>query len=157
MKTLTRKEFLLQGLFWSGMFIFLFSFLERSKPTQSDDTLKPVKLTRPETLALNTITAYPAYQIWLIRSAKGFYALRSSCTHMGCAPELRGSNFHCPCHHSAFDLEGLRLSGPALRALERYRLFWNSQGEIMLDRSVVYHHEKGEWTLPGAFLPFTST
>ncbi len=124
---------------------------------KTQDTHRAVKLIRPETMAINSIYPYPAYQIWLIRSAEGFYALRSSCTHLGCAPELRHTVFQCPCHNSIFDLKGRRLSGPALRALERYRLFWNNKGEIMLDRSVVYREEKGEWALPGALLPFQSS
>ena len=40
-------------------------------------------------------------------------ALRSTCPHAGCGVNFRSGerDFYCPCHHSAFDLDGIRLGG----------------------------------------------
>jgi len=157
-KTLTRRDFLWQGLFWAGLWASLLSVLRYLQIPSRHSEIKPVSLLFPAAMELNTVQAFPAYQIWLVRSPEGFYALRSICTHMGCLPDWKpqAQEFHCPCHHSVFDLRGLRQRGPALRALERHRLFWGPQGEIMLDRSVIYRHELEGWAQPGALLPFQS-
>ena len=47
-------------------------------------------------------------------------ALLASCTHQGCQPEPVGDRLVCPCHGSAFTLDGEVVNGPAERALVRY-------------------------------------
>jgi menaquinol-cytochrome c reductase iron-sulfur subunit len=44
------------------------------------------------------------------------------CTHLGCAYRWRAERqaFFCPCHGSAFDLEGKVIAGPASRPLDRF-------------------------------------
>jgi menaquinol-cytochrome c reductase iron-sulfur subunit len=54
----------------------------------------------------------PVGSVWLIRQPDGtnpaVIALSSECPHLGCAVNLTadGKGFLCPCHTSAFDLEG---------------------------------------------------
>jgi Rieske Fe-S protein len=54
----------------------------------------------------------PVGSVWLIRQKEGsdppVIALASECPHLGCAVNLAtgGKGFLCPCHTSAFDLEG---------------------------------------------------
>jgi menaquinol-cytochrome c reductase iron-sulfur subunit len=54
----------------------------------------------------------PVGSVWLIRQPKGIgtevLALSSECPHLGCAVNLTadGKSFLCPCHTSAFNLEG---------------------------------------------------
>jgi menaquinol-cytochrome c reductase iron-sulfur subunit len=54
----------------------------------------------------------PVGSVWLIRQPKGsgpeVIALSSECPHLGCAVNLTadGKSFLCPCHTSAFNLEG---------------------------------------------------
>ncbi|MEX0643411.1 MAG: ubiquinol-cytochrome c reductase iron-sulfur subunit [Pirellulales bacterium] len=45
----------------------------------------------------------------------------STCPHLGCAVDWHKSDdhFECPCHVSAFDKDGEKLFGPALRGLDR--------------------------------------
>lgn len=45
-----------------------------------------------------------------------------NCTHLGCAYhwDQQQNNFICPCHTSAFSVDGKVLSGPAPRPLDRY-------------------------------------
>ncbi|MBT9545943.1 MAG: Rieske 2Fe-2S domain-containing protein [Candidatus Sericytochromatia bacterium] len=153
---LSRRDFLWYTLIWSGLGASLLSTLAYLRLPAWSPGLEPVVLGVPQDLSLGEVKAFPAYQTWLIRNESGFYALRSVCTHLGCTPVWKSdlTQFHCPCHHSYFDLAGLREKGPALRALERYRLFWGQQGEIMLDRSQTFRRELGEWEDAGAWLPF---
>jgi menaquinol-cytochrome c reductase iron-sulfur subunit len=54
----------------------------------------------------------PVGSVWLVRQPKGsaeqVLALTSECPHLGCAVSLAadGKSFLCPCHTSAFDLDG---------------------------------------------------
>lgn len=45
-----------------------------------------------------------------------------NCTHLGCAYhwDAANNNFLCPCHTSAFSIDGKVLTGPAPRPLDRY-------------------------------------
>lgn len=60
---------------------------------------------------------------WATRvSEKEVVAYTPMCTHLGCAYHWDEKNKHflCPCHTSAFGLDGKVLMGPAPRALDRY-------------------------------------
>lgn len=54
----------------------------------------------------------PVGSVWLIRQPAGtkpeVIAFTAECPHLGCAINLAadGKSFQCPCHASAFDLEG---------------------------------------------------
>ena len=95
-----------------------------------------------------------AYGVWIVRNAEGFYALIAVCTHLGCSPNwLTAENkFKCPCHGSGFYMTGVNFEGPAPRPLERARIVLSDDGQILIDKSVKFQEEKGEWTKPEAFL-----
>ena len=95
-----------------------------------------------------------AYGVWIVRSAEGFYALIAVCTHLGCSPNwLPAENkFKCPCHGSGFYMTGVNFEGPAPRPLERARIVLADDGQILVDKSVKFQSEKGEWTKSEAFL-----
>jgi cytochrome b6-f complex iron-sulfur subunit len=95
-----------------------------------------------------------AYGVWIVRNAEGFYALIATCTHLGCSPNwLPAENkFKCPCHGSGFYMTGVNFEGPAPRPLERARIVLADDGQILVDKSVKFQAEKGEWTKPEAFL-----
>jgi menaquinol-cytochrome c reductase iron-sulfur subunit len=60
---------------------------------------------------------------WLVKLADNdVVAYTPQCTHLGCAYhwEATTKDFLCPCHTSAFSIEGQVLSGPAPRPLDRY-------------------------------------
>ena len=62
---------------------------------------------------------------WVVkRSEQEVVAFAPQCTHLGCAYhwDERKGNFLCPCHSSAFSLDGRVLSGPAPRPLDRYEV-----------------------------------
>jgi len=101
------------------------------------------------------------YGIWLVRSAddiaqhaSGFYAIISTCTHLGCTPNyLSAENkFKCPCHGSGFRLTGINFEGPAPRPLERARVVLSDDGQILVDKSRHFQFELGQWVDPESFL-----
>ena len=93
-------------------------------------------------------------RVWIIREADGFYALFAKCTHLGCTPRWLTveEKFKCPCHGSGFRKTGINFEGPAPRPLERFRIALAEDGQLIVDKSVVYRFERGDWKKPGAFL-----
>jgi len=96
------------------------------------------------------------YRVWIIREAEGFYALSAICTHLGCTPRwLPAENkFKCPCHGSGYHKDGINFEGPTPRPLERLKITLDDDGQIIVDRSIKFLYEKGEWSKPGAFLKY---
>ena len=95
-----------------------------------------------------------AFGAWIVRDPDGFYALVATCTHLGCSPNwLPAENkFKCPCHGSGFYKSGINFEGPAPRPLERARIVLADDGQILVDKSVKFQEEKGEWSKAEAFL-----
>jgi cytochrome b6-f complex iron-sulfur subunit len=94
------------------------------------------------------------HRVWIIRNDEGIYALFAKCTHLGCTPRwLAAENkFKCPCHGSGFYKSGINFEGPAPRPLERYRVTLAEDGQLVVDMSVKYLFEKGDWNKSGAFI-----
>jgi cytochrome b6-f complex iron-sulfur subunit len=70
-----------------------------------------------------SVTAFPQGRFYLARLASGgFLALSRECTHLGCTvPWISGERrFVCPCHASAYDINGDVVSPPAPRPLDLY-------------------------------------
>jgi menaquinol-cytochrome c reductase iron-sulfur subunit len=60
---------------------------------------------------------------WLVKTDDHtVVAFDPACTHLGCAYhwEKSANQFICPCHASAFSIDGKVLAGPAPRPLDRY-------------------------------------
>ncbi len=51
-----------------------------------------------------------------------YIAITSRCSHLGCPVRWidAAKRFICPCHGSVFDFLGLRVTGPAVRPLDRF-------------------------------------
>ncbi len=95
-----------------------------------------------------------AFGVWIVRDLEGFYALIATCTHLGCSPNwLPAENkFKCPCHGSGFYKSGINFEGPAPRPLERARIVLADDGQLLVDKSVKFQEEMGEWAKAEAFL-----
>jgi cytochrome b6-f complex iron-sulfur subunit len=95
-----------------------------------------------------------AFSVWIVREPDQFYAIIAVCTHLGCSPNwLAAENkFKCPCHGSGFYRTGVNFEGPAPRPLERARIVLADDGQILVDKSVKFQQEKGEWTKDESFL-----
>jgi cytochrome b6-f complex iron-sulfur subunit len=101
------------------------------------------------------------FGVWIVRTpddvvahASGFYALLSTCTHLGCTPNYLSAEgkFKCPCHGSGFRLTGINFEGPAPRPLERARVVLSDDGQLLVDKSRKFQYELGQWIDPEAFL-----
>jgi Rieske Fe-S protein len=71
--------------------------------------------------AWSASTNVPLGAAWIRRDERGeVHALSSVCPHLGCAVafEPGASEFRCPCHDSAFAVNGERRRGPSERGLD---------------------------------------
>ena len=94
------------------------------------------------------------YGVWVVRDDEKIYALSTVCTHLGCTPNWLGNDnkFKCPCHGSGFYKSGINFEGPAPRPLERFKIGLADDGQILIDKSIKFQQEKGEWNNPESFL-----
>ena len=94
-------------------------------------------------------------RVWVVREEDGtFYVLLAKCTHLGCTPrwlEVEGK-FKCPCHGSGFRRSGVNYEGPAPRPLERVKVVMAKDGQLLIDKSVKFLREKGQWGETGSLL-----
>ena len=60
--------------------------------------------------------------LWLVRTVEDgpIKAFSTVCPHLGCGVDFddKATKFTCPCHASAFDLDGRCLGGPSPRGLD---------------------------------------
>jgi cytochrome b6-f complex iron-sulfur subunit len=114
----------------------------------------------PEDFAVDAVDERfkASYGCWIVRETTGFYALSTTCTHLGCTPNWLAAEekFKCPCHGSGFVKTGINIEGPAPRPLERYKIMLAEDGQILIDKNTKYQQEKGQWELDGAYLPYTA-
>jgi cytochrome b6-f complex iron-sulfur subunit len=98
-------------------------------------------------------------RVWIVREDAGFYALLGICTHLGCTPRWLGpeNKFKCPCHGSGFRKDGTNFEGPAPRPLERIKVVRADDGQLLIDKAVVFRKELGEWGKPGSYLKFSAS
>ena len=78
-----------------------------------------------------------------------FVALDTTCTHLGCTPNVlfSESKIKCPCHGSGFRFTGINFEGPAPRPLERYRIYRDplDPNKFWVDRNKKFQKEKEQW------------
>lgn len=67
------------------------------------------------------------------RDDLGLYAMTAVCTHMGCTVAVEGERLSCPCHGSAFSLDGAVVEGPANEPLQHFQVNVSDAGEITVD------------------------
>lgn len=155
----SRRDFF-GRLGWGGFTVFtgisLLAFVRSAFPR--------VLFTPPSTFKAGLLSDYTIgevserfkkeHRVWIVREQDGFYALFAKCTHLGCTPRWLKieEKFKCPCHGSGFRKTGINFEGPAPRPLERYRVVLADDGQLVVDMSVKYRFERGDWEKPGAFL-----
>ncbi|MFT5289232.1 MAG: cytochrome b6-f complex iron-sulfur subunit [Planctomycetota bacterium] len=127
-------------------------------PNVSFDPPQEFKAGFPEEFAQGKVDERfkAAYGVWIVREQKGFFALSTVCTHLGCTPNWLSSDekFKCPCHGSGFIRTGINVEGPAPRPLERYKITMAEDGQILIDKNTKFQQEKGQWELDGAYLTY---
>lgn len=79
--------------------------------------------------------------VWLVREGARVRALSAACPHLGCAIQRAPATgapdaargFACPCHTSAFDGSGRRVSGPSPRDMDELATRVDEGGMIHVD------------------------
>ena len=94
-------------------------------PAEKAPDPQPLKLTettRTEMTPGKVVDYRKLGAFYLVADARGVFALTAVCTHRGCLVLSEGpTGFGCPCHDSAYNLQGEVVEGPAklpLRHLE---------------------------------------
>lgn len=115
---------------------------------------------KPDYLVSGVYEKYtPEFRVWIVNDAYDgvpqIFALIAICTHLGCTPRWLSleNKFKCPCHGSGYTKDGINFEGPAPRPLERAKIYIGDDGGIVVDKSITYRWEKGDWGKPGSFLP----
>jgi len=82
---------------------------------------KVSKVTIPLDRINSNVTFIKEIPAFIVRNKHGFEVLDAHCTHMGCIVNYykKDKLFECPCHGSAFELNGKRVRGPARKPLKR--------------------------------------
>ena len=99
--------------------------------------VQPVRFTlkSPVEYAEGSVTGVPEARAYILRDAKGLYAISAVCTHLGCTVNKTGENYECPCHGSRFNNGGYVLKGPAQFPLDRLELSLSDDGKVVVDTS----------------------
>ena len=138
----TRREFL--NKLWKGLgvvaFIELtavfFGYLFSGK--SENEILRPKQLFDAgdiNSFQKNSVTIFRSGRFYLVRlDDGGFLALSFRCTHLGCSInwEEDKQRFICPCHASAFEINGNVQNPPAPSALDYFPVAVQN-GKVMVD------------------------
>ena len=88
---------------------------EASLARAGNGPVRRFKLGAPEQFTPGSETLFSDENLVLFRDDDGFYAISTTCTHLGCTVPWRDDEgqFHCPCHGSKYNGDGSNVSGPA--------------------------------------------
>jgi len=113
-----------------------FGFLFSGKEEEVDPTAKQIfEAGNLNSFQPNTVTAFRGGRFYLARLEDGgFMALSLRCTHLGCSIiwEDAKKKFICPCHSSAFGINGEVQNPPAPAALDYYPVIIEN-GKVKVD------------------------
>ena len=77
-------------------------------------------------------TLVASAELLVIHDEQGFSALSLVCPHLGCAVNVSGEGFTCPCHGSRYLADGSLRNGPASRSLASLRLEINADKHLIV-------------------------
>lgn len=98
-----------------------------------------------------------SHRIWVRKDPGRIFIIKAVCTHLGCTPDWipEQNIFHCPCHGSEYDIDGINFAGPAPRPMDRCWLQVQPDGSIVTDTARLFldepyagvnqFHEKGAY------------
>ena len=97
-------------------------------------------------------------RIWVVREPGRLFVIFARCTHLGCTPDWlpQQEMFHCPCHGSEYDPEGVNFAGPAPRPMDRCYVRLLANGSIQVDTSRLFMQDPragiNHFNDPGAYV-----
>jgi cytochrome b6-f complex iron-sulfur subunit len=97
-------------------------------------------------------------RLWVILEPGRLFVIFARCTHLGCTPDWlpQQNMFHCPCHGSEYDPEGINFAGPAPRPMDRCKVTLLGNGTVLVDSSHLFMQDRragiNQFNDPGAFV-----
>lgn len=137
---ITRRNFLNLSLLAGGAIALseaIFVGLRFLAPKKTDGEFGGVFNLGPhDQFPTGSVTPVEKGRFYVVRLEDGgFLAIYRRCTHLGCAVpfEQASQEFVCPCHASAFTMEGDVKNPPAVRPLDLFALSITEEGELVVD------------------------
>jgi len=121
------------GTFFAAIGTAVAGILRLPNPAVLPGPVRRFKLGPPEQFAVGTETAFADQNLVLFRDSEGFYAITSTCTHLGCTVARAKEGFACPCHGSRFDSRGRVVGGPAPRSLPWLEVGRSANGDLVVN------------------------
>ena len=132
-----RRDFLGLAALWSlvsAMGVALAGVLRLPKPAVLAGPSRVFKLGDPARFAVGSITRMDAERFFLLRDERGFHAISSVCTHLGCiVAHSEQEGFACPCHGSKFNQQGKVTGGPAPTGLAWLEVSLSPDGQLLVN------------------------
>jgi cytochrome b6-f complex iron-sulfur subunit len=121
------------GSFLAALGTAAAGILRLPSPSVLPGPLRRLKLGPPEQYSPGSETAFAEENLVLFRDDEGFYAISTTCTHLGCAVARSANGFACPCHGSRFDNKGNVVAGPAPRPLPWLEVSRAANGDLVVN------------------------
>lgn len=96
----------------------------------------------PDDYADGSITFLEDERVFLLRRGNTFRCLSAVCTHLGCTVDHAEKGFHCPCHGSTFNRDGMVEGGPAPKPLNWFLVTLSKDNRLLVDKSQTVGHDK---------------
>ncbi|MEI6231909.1 MAG: ubiquinol-cytochrome c reductase iron-sulfur subunit [Planctomycetota bacterium] len=96
--------------------------------------------------------------VWIVRLTEEgqdrLVALSTVCTHLGCTPNWLEveQKYKCPCHGSGYYMDGVNFEGPTPRPLERFKIYVDATGNIIVDKAKKYRQDLQQWNENQSFI-----
>jgi len=96
--------------------------------------------------------------VWVVRLTEEgqdrLVALSTVCTHLGCTPNWLEAEqkYKCPCHGSGYYLDGVNFEGPTPRPLERFRIYQDAAGNVVVDKAKKFRKDLSQWNENESYL-----
>ncbi len=105
-----------------------------------DGTPQQFTVLDDKTDAWNRFVDVPIGSIWLRRVGESVIAFNTTCPHLGCGVGFRPAqrDFFCPCHTSAFDLDGHKINEVPPRDMDALEVRRKSNGVVQPDGEEVW-------------------
>ncbi len=127
----SRRDFLAllgRGALWATAGVTVVALLRYLSFTEAAPP-QVFALDEPSAYPLDSITPVAEGRAFIKHDDRGLYAIKATCTHLGCLVKQVQSGFECPCHGSQFATTGAVTNGPATSPLNYAALLIDSTGK----------------------------